>query len=202
MSNLKKFELSGRKLFYTARPASDWRNPRASCKARIHWHIDRSTPHVLSVVKLNKFTPSRSYLRPVLILSPHKYLNLPAGLFSAVLLPNFLSDFPRICRHINIWWNVQSMEHPQTALITLCSSDLLIKDEDNYVKLSPAVYWSQWPVRKHATMITQRAAFQTTGRLINLWNTLRWVSRDCDDTLIRILVYSDKWNYRTYLSSR
>lgn len=156
----------------------------------------------LSVVKLTKFTSPNSYLRPVLILSHHKCLNLPAGLFSAVLRPNFISDFPRFFRHINIWWSVQSIEHPQSALIALCSSDLLIKEENNYVTLTPEVYWSQWPVWKHATMITQRAAFQTTDRLINLWNMLRWVSRDCDDTLIRILVYSDKWNYRTHLSSR
>ena len=156
----------------------------------------------LSVVKCTKFTSSCSYVRSVLILSPDKCLNLPSSLFSAVLRLNFISDFPRIFRRINIWWNVHSMKHSQSALITLCSSDLLIKDEDNYVTLTPEVYWSQWPVRRHATMITQRAAFHTRDRLINLWNTLRWVSRDRDDTLIRILVYSDKWNYRTHLSSR
>jgi len=32
------------------------------------------------------------------------------------------------------------MKHSQSALITPCSSDLLIKDEDNYVTLTPEVY--------------------------------------------------------------
>jgi len=51
-------------------------------------------------------------------------------------------------------------------------------------------------------MITQTAAFQRRDRLINLWNTIRRVSRDCDDTVIRILVNSEKWNYRTHVLSR
>jgi len=57
----------------------------------------------LYVVKLTKLTSSGFYLRPILILSPDKCLNHPSGLFSAVLRLNFVSDFQRICRHINIW---------------------------------------------------------------------------------------------------